>query len=221
MLDILFITDYVCPYCLVAKEALRQALQETGLSARITLQPMELSPEGRPQVDTYNDPVRRSHYQVLVEPCEALGLDMKLPPAVIPRPRTRLAFEGRCFAIENGCEEAYNDLMYKAYFIDEQDIGDLDVLCRLAAGLGLDADKYREMLEYGIYSDYQAEQNRISREQYQPEGIPTIYINGQKVSIEAYTVEEMTGILKAFASEETDHLPSSATGFTGCGPDGC
>lgn len=221
MLNILFITDYVCPYCLVAKEALKQALAETGIAADITLQPMELSPEDKPQVDTYNDPVRRSHYQVLVEPARQLGLDMKLPPHVIPRPRTRLAFEGRCFAIENGKEEAYNDLMYKAYFIEELDIGNLDVLCDLVKRIGLSADRYREMLEDGIYSDYQAEQNQISREQYNPSGIPTIYINGQKVEMETYTVEEMKTILTSFEDTGDYSASGSSSGFMGCGPNGC
>ena len=30
MLDILFVTDFVCPYCLVAKVALEEALNETA-----------------------------------------------------------------------------------------------------------------------------------------------------------------------------------------------
>lgn len=34
-MQILFISDYVCPYCLVAKEALKQALAETGIEAEI------------------------------------------------------------------------------------------------------------------------------------------------------------------------------------------
>ena len=46
-MEILFITDYVCPYCLVAKEALTQALDATGLTADITYQPFELTPEPR------------------------------------------------------------------------------------------------------------------------------------------------------------------------------
>ena len=44
-------------------------------------------------MDTWNDPVRRQHYQVLELPCEQLGLkDVHFPPRVVPRPRTRLAW---------------------------------------------------------------------------------------------------------------------------------
>ena len=55
MLDILFVTDFVCPYCLVAKEALRQSLEELGMEAEITLQPLELTAEPEPRVDTCHD----------------------------------------------------------------------------------------------------------------------------------------------------------------------
>ena len=94
VMDIVFVTDFVCHYCLVATEALAKALKETGLEARIRLCPMELTEEPARQVDTYHDEKRRAGYQVLEEPARQLGLDMKLPPAVVPRPYTRLAFEG-------------------------------------------------------------------------------------------------------------------------------
>ena len=89
MLDILFVTDFVCPYCLVAKVALEEALRETGLEAQVRVQPLELTPEPKERVDTCHDEERKKHYQILVEPARALGLDMKLPPAVCPRPYTR------------------------------------------------------------------------------------------------------------------------------------
>ena len=75
MLDILFVTDYVCPYCLVAKEALKKALIATNTDANITFHPMELTMEPEPRVDTYHDEVRKAKYQVLVEPCKKLGIE--------------------------------------------------------------------------------------------------------------------------------------------------
>ena len=107
MLDILFVTDFVCPYCLVAKVALEEALKETGIEAQIRIQPLELTPESRERVDVCHDEARKKRYQILVEPAKALGLDMKLPPAVCPRPYTRLAFEGMFFAREEEIGRAH------------------------------------------------------------------------------------------------------------------
>lgn len=85
MLEITFISDYVCPYCYVGKELLLRAVRQTGINARIIYQPLEATEEPEPRVDTYHDPVRRERYKILDEPCKRLELNMKLPPNVIPR----------------------------------------------------------------------------------------------------------------------------------------
>lgn len=204
MLDILFVTDFVCPYCLVAKEALDESLRDLGLEAKITLQPMELTEEPNPRVDTCHDEKRKARYQVLAEPCRQMGLDMKLPPNVCPRPYTRLAFEGYFYAQEQGRGEIYGDKVYRAYFIDERDIGDREVLGDLAAESGLDREDFLKALEDGIYGPEEKEAVRYSKEELKVEVIPTIYVNGQRISLETYTREEMTGILRGFVQKEAD-----------------
>ena len=195
-MNILFISDYVCPYCLVAKEALKQACEELGLEPEITYHSFELTEEPKTRVDTYSDKNRREHYKILVEPCKQLGLDMKLPPKVVPRPYSRLAFEGYYYAKEHGCGEKYNDLIYRAYFIDEEDIGEMDVLCRLAEKAGLDCKGYKKALEAGVYSEIEKKSVAEAREKYQIKQVPTIYVNDELLEIKKYTKEEFVEILK-------------------------
>jgi len=218
-MEILFVSDYVCPYCLVAKEAMRQALEELQLQPEITWHPFELTVEPKPQVDTWHDEDRKARYQILVEPCKKLGLDMKLPPHIVPRPYTRLAFEGYFYAKEHGCGEAYNDFMYWAYFILEKDIGDIEVLCQLAEEIGLDARDYRKALETGVYREAQQEANRHAREDLQVTHVPTIYINGKKILVRAYTKEEFLEIFQSKTILEA--TPEEESEAAGCGPDGC
>lgn len=213
-MHILFVSDYVCPYCLVAKEALKQALLETGLEPEITWQPLELTPEPKERVDTYHDEKKRAGYQILVEPCKLLGLDMKLPPKVVPRPYTRLAFEGWYYAQEKGRGEEFNDLVYRAYFIEEQDIGQMEVLTELARRVGLNGEEFTEVLQNGIYSQVEKEAVDYSRNTLKPGNVPAIYINDKRVSIQEFTKEEMIRILNEEAVE------SDFPGF-GCGEDGC
>lgn len=212
-MDILFITDYVCPYCLVAKEAMHQALRLLGIQANITYQPYELTPEPRPRVDTYSDPVRRERYKVLVQPCKELGLDMKLPPKIIPRPYTRLAFEGWHFAKAHGADDAYADLVYRTYFIDERDIGQTDVLADIAKQAGLDTDAFRAALEQGVYTAAQREAVEYARNVLKPTGVPTIYVNGEKIALRDYSLGAMVAALNGAASME-------GPGFS-CGSGGC
>ena len=211
-MEILFITDYVCPYCLVAKVALENALEATGIQANITYQPFELTPEPRERVDTWNDQRRRAGYKVLEEPCRKLDLPMKLPPHVIPRPYTRLAFEGWYFACGQGRGDAYADAMYRAYFMEELDIGDLKVLSSIAARLGLDEAAFTAALENGTYSQAEKEAVDYSRNVLRPTGVPTIYFDGEKVELSEYTTEEMIRLLQGASG--------SGGGFC-CGENGC
>lgn len=194
-MDILFVSDYVCPYCLVAKAALAEALRETGQEARITWQPFELTPEPQQRVDTYHDEARKERYQILTEPCKRLGLDMKLPPNVTPRPYTRLAFEGWYYACGKGKGEAFNDLVYRAYFVEEQDIGEISVLAKLAQRVGLDAEEFAAALQSGAYSQKEKEAVEYSRNVLKVQSVPSIYFNGEKITLREYTGEELVRIL--------------------------
>ncbi len=211
-MEIMFFSDYVCPYCLVAKTALQKAIAELEGGDKIKLEylPFELTPPPAERVDTYHDETRREHYRVLEEPCLQLGLDMKLPPHVVPRPYTNLAFQGYYFAGEHGKEAAYNSEVYEAYFIREEDIGDPEVLCRLAKKVGLDAGLFRQALKQGTYKEQLQEANRYARQEKKIQHVPTIFIDGREVTAEAYTVDAYLKLLKNHGSDDAAETDSPA-----------
>lgn len=211
MLDILFVTDYVCPYCLLAKEALKRALEKTGLEAKITYQPLLLKPKPttgfRP-----DDPEVVKRFEALTSAALALDIDMKLPVRVQPRPYTQKAFEGWRYACGQGKGDEYADRMYRAYFVEEKDIANLDTLKSLAESVGLNADSYAEALADGRYARSVEEADRASRDVYQVKGVPTLFINGERTELDEYSVDEMVGILLGH---------SAAEGGMICVEDGC
>ena len=211
-MEILFISDYVCPYCLVAKEALHRALKKLGVEAHIVYQPHELTMEPKERVDTYHDQRRRANYQILVEPCRQLELPMKLPPKVIPRPYTRLAFEGWFYACGQGKGDEYNDAVYRAYFLDEQDIGEISVLASIAARVGLDSEDFTDALEQGRYTEKERQAVEYTRNVLKPKGVPTIYVDGKQLNLSDYTEAEMLAALNDAAFEAAPRF---------CGADGC
>ena len=105
--------------------------------------------------------------------------------------------------------------MYRAYFLEELDIGDQEVLGDLAERLGLNRADYLTALEQGIYSEQEKAAVDYSRNVLKPRGVPTIYINGEKISPTQYTKNEMIEILynRVSANEEGGF----ACGAAGCG----
>ena len=60
---------------------------------------------------------------------------------------SRLAQELGAWAETQPGGEAIHDALYKAYFVDGKNVGDIDVLLDVAQSVGLPADGAREVLE--------------------------------------------------------------------------
>ncbi|MCI7813048.1 MAG: DsbA family protein [Lachnospiraceae bacterium] len=215
-LKIRFVSDYVCPYCLVAKIPLLEAIK--GRNVEVEWVPYELTEEPAQRIDTYHDPVRKEKWgKTLVPICKELGIEMKLPPKVIPRPYTRLAFEGFYYAKEQQKGDVYNDLMYRAYFIEELDIGDIDVLVSLADRVGLDAEDFRDALEKGIYTQRQKDAVSYAKKELQIHTVPTIFIGDKKVEGGIYRKEEFVVLIDEALKENFETVHGFSCDEHGCG----
>lgn len=172
--------DYVCPYCLLAKVPFEEAIK--GKNVEITYIPYELTPEPNERIDIVNDPKRRKDWENLILPTsEKLGIGMKLP-YVIPRPYTRMALEGAYFAREQKKEREYHDRIFRAFFVEGQDIGEIDVLVTLATEAGLDAEAYREAVLDRRFKEIREKDVRYAKEVAKVTSIPTYVINGERIS---------------------------------------
>ncbi|MCI6639348.1 MAG: DsbA family protein [Pygmaiobacter massiliensis] len=209
-MEILFVFDFVCPFCFVAKQALEQAVSQLKIAPSIQYLPYQLTMEPKPRVDTYSDPARRAHYQKLAEPCRQMGLAAKIPPHIIPRPYSRLALEGWYHACNMGKGSAYFDRIFNAYFLQEQDIGELSVLKDLAQEVGLDPDRFCQDLAEGRFREPLNQQDEYSRTVLHVSSVPTIYLNGRPAPVSAYTPQEFCDLLR-----QAD-CAQKACGCSGC-----
>jgi predicted DsbA family dithiol-disulfide isomerase len=85
---------------------------------------------------------------------------MKRPPLM---PNTRRAHEATEFAKEAGRLLPFHRAVFRAYWEDEENIGDVKVLCRIGAECGLDAAELRGALEVGRFASLVEEQIEWSR----------------------------------------------------------
>jgi predicted DsbA family dithiol-disulfide isomerase len=216
-IKIRFATDFVCPYCIAAKVPLMQAL-EGREDVEIELLPVELTRPPKERVDTYHDEARRAKWaKDLIPFCENLGMDVHFPPKVIPRPYTSLAWEGYHYAKERGKGEEYSSLMYTAYFTEELDIGELDVLTALAQRIGLDGADFRAALKKGTYRQTQEEALKIAKS-LEVKSVPTIWVGDLRLTGDLFTKEDFEFYLNL--AEGGENGTFGGGGFA-CGPDGC
>jgi len=143
--------------------------------------PFELRPYPTPTLRPEGDYLQRAWRQSVYPLAQRLGVDIRLP-SVSPQPYTRLAFEGLEFAKDHGKGDEYNSRMMRAFFQESQDIGDPDVLSRLASDIGLPADEFGRALESRQYSDRVEKLLRHAYEDMGISGVPLFVIGSQTLS---------------------------------------
>ena len=72
--------------------------------------------------------------------------------------------------------EALHDALYRAYFVDNLNIGDLQSLLDIAASVGLDRDEARAVLEQQRFKD-EVDADWLKSRQYGVTGVPTFVSN--------------------------------------------
>lgn len=178
MLQIRVYSDYVCPYCFLGEQILLRAIQGQEDKVNIEWMPFELRPYPTPTLKPEGHYLQETWQQSVYPMGEQLGIPIVLP-RVSPQPYTHLAFEGYQFAKEHGLADAYNHRMFTAFFQEEQDIGDVAVLTKLATEIGLDPTAYRQALEQRTYKTQHQAALRHAYEEAKISAVPTFTINNQ------------------------------------------
>ena len=107
---------------------------------------------------------------------------------------SRLAQELGCWAETQPGGEAIHDVLFKAYFANGQNIGDIGILVALAESIGYSPVLAREVLEQRRFRDRVDADWARSRTQGVT-GVPTFAVGGQKL-VGAHPYEALEDFLK-------------------------
>lgn len=153
-IDIYF--DLVCPWCYIGKHRLERALaNRPDLQPRICWRPFQLNP-GMPRggmdrgaylATKFGGPERaRQIHAMITDTAARDGLPLNLDRIT----RTPNTLDGhrlvRWVAARGSDAGAAVEAIFRAYFADGLDIGDVDVLIGIAVSLGYGADEIRSHL---------------------------------------------------------------------------
>jgi predicted DsbA family dithiol-disulfide isomerase len=186
-----FVSDVACPWCAVGLASLQQALAKLdgSVEAEIHLQPFELSPdmpfEGEDAVDHImhkygiSEAQSEANRKALRERAAAVGFayNMQRGSRVwntfgAHRLLHWAELQDRAKAV------ALKQALFRAYFTDNENVADRNVLVRIAEDTGLDGDAARRMLDNNEYAD----EVRAQERRWQQAGIhsvPAAIVNGQ------------------------------------------
>ena len=150
-------SDIVCPWCYVGKRRLERALAQLngGAHARITWRPFQLNPT------MSSDGMDRAAYLKakfgsleafgrMEEQLLAAGVEERIPFAfekIQRTPNTFVAHRLVWYAAQQGKQDAMVEALFRTYFLEGQNIGDVMTLTQVAAEAGLDRTETEEFLE--------------------------------------------------------------------------
>lgn len=158
---VLLWTDFVCPFCYVADHEYEVASDELKIEVPLEIYSYELNPDLETDKDmTYAEYLKQAYDLSDEEVEKSIGESKDFAASVgveinydkLPVCNTHDAHRLKEYArLEDKSHEFYLHVQ-RAYFIDNQDISDHEVLKTLAKEVGLDTDRVNEVLESDRYS---------------------------------------------------------------------
>ena len=206
-----FVSDIVCPWCVIGLRGLEQALSNVSdlLKADIHFQPFELAPTmqrgGESMLEHLGKKYGQSAEQTKAAQARIMARAAEVGFKMVRDGETRIynTFDAHRllhWAEEEGRQAALKNALFSAYFTERQALDDPDVLIAAAGSAGLDADRAREVLESGRYSD----EVRIAEQRWREAGIdsvPAVIINDRYLISGGLPAETFEKALREIASE--------------------
>lgn len=207
--EITVVSDFICPWCWLGKRRLDMALERTGLAgaASVIWWPFELNPDMPPEgMD------RRAYRTAKFGSWQAsLDLDARIMaeaeadgiPLAFDRitrtPGTRPAHRLSLLVRRTWPEaaNAFVDRVFRAYFVEGQDIGEAAVLDAIAADVGADAAALRARLDAGE-ADAAVRDLERRMQLAGVSGVPLMLIGGRPVH-GARPIADLADALRAVA----------------------
>jgi predicted DsbA family dithiol-disulfide isomerase len=176
-LKIVMFSDYICPFCYIGFEVIRKLKPEFNF--QLEWRGFQIHPEWSAEGVSAehagmvpNSEAWIEGWKRITAMAEATGLSMK-PPSVLTNSRAALAATE--FARESGHDEPLEERIYRAYFNDGENIGDPDVVTRLAVEAGLDSSAVADAIKSPKY-EMKLKNNALAAHQRGVSGVPTFFI---------------------------------------------
>ena len=234
-MKITYWSDYSCPYCWIGETRLKKALAQIPELADVEIEMKSFQLDPSAGEHAAGDTVTRfaKKYGLSMEDAaariasiselgKAEGLDFRYATTLFTN--TMDAHRLTKKASRDGGQalaDQVSEQLFAAYFSDNLELADHEVLVRAAAACGMDRDEVRRFL---ATDEFRAEVLADEREAavHGCHAVPCFLI-GKYMIPGALDTEEMRSVLVRVMAEEAAAQMKSLDDMTGaaCGPDGC
>jgi len=149
------VSDAICPWCYIGKRRLERALAMAPQpDLQIGWRPFQLNPdmpaEGMARQDylraKFGDQAGGKTYDHVIAAGREEGIPFRFD-RIQRTPNTILAHRLIRYSLRENRQDQVVEALFRAYFIDGQDIGVVENLVAVTEALGMDADRMRSYLE--------------------------------------------------------------------------
>lgn len=206
--DIQFVSDIMCPWCVVGLGNLNNALEalKDSVEADITFQPFELNPEMPPEGQDFSEHITEKYGITKAQSDEnramiqQRGKEIDFDFNFTPESRMRNSFDAHRllhWAQLEGKQAELKAALFKAHFTHNQDVSDYSILANLAASVNLDPAAAKGILDHGHFTEEVRKQEKLWQ-QHGISSVPTVIINnkyaisgGQPAEVFKNAIEEI------------------------------
>lgn len=184
-----FVSDIACPWCVIGLRGLEQALHNMGdlVDVDLRFQPFELNPAMPPEGQDVAEHVQQKYGStpeqsaanraMIRDRAAETGFTMTMAPGS----RIYNTFDAHRllhWAGIEGRQKALKHILFALYFTDGRNPGDVDVLVTAAERAGLDGSAARDVIVSGRYADDVRADENLWRSQG-VSAVPAVIINGK------------------------------------------
>jgi len=215
MIYVDIVSDTICPWCYIGKRRFERALTQSGRTdIAVAWRPFQLNPDMPAEGMTRDDYMRakfgggdrpRQIYQAIAESGREAGIEFQFS-RIKRTPNTVLSHRLIHWAAKNEVQDEAVAELFKLYFEEGRDIGEIETIVECATRIGIDAARARLFLQ----SD-EARQEVIASDVYARRlginGVPCFIVN-RKYAVSG--AQPPSAFIEVFNLAERDATTSAA-----------
>jgi predicted DsbA family dithiol-disulfide isomerase len=197
------VSDVICPWCFIGKRRLHKALALLHhRDVTVCWKPFQLNPDAPKEgMDRQAHRVWKfgslARARELEDRVAAAGAEEGIPfrfERIQKIPNTFEAHRLIWFAGLEGVQNVVVENLFRAYFIDADDVGDIEVLRRIGVESGLDSGRLNELFTARLGTEELLAEEGVARRRG-VNSVPTFFIDGKLITSGAHKPELLAAVI--------------------------